>query len=168
MLLNLYCYYCYCCFSSEKTAAEARKIEEIRNELTKLDNDVAVDVAILRKQIDDACIHFANIEYVFNIFVCIHIYVDIFMLYPCIVFHIRKQYTKIESQFLKMKMDLHNAAERKELLTEHLYTVIAHNEDRKAQKLGELMSRVGLNTNGGDCQEEYQSPVCPVNAKSFP
>lgn len=53
----------------------------------------------------------------------------------------------MESQFLKMKLDLHNAAERKELLTEHLYTIISHNEDRKAQKLAELMSRVGLNAN---------------------
>lgn len=41
-------------------------------------------------------------------------------------------------------MDLHNASEKKELLTEHLCTVIAHNEDRKAQKLTELMHKVGL------------------------
>lgn len=55
---------------------------------------------------------------------------------------------KIESQFLKAKMELHNASEKKELLTEHLCTVIAHNEDRKAQKLTELMEKVGLTTNG--------------------
>lgn len=56
----------------------------------------------------------------------------------------RKQYIRIEAQFLKAKMDLHNASEKKELLTEHLCTVIAHNEDRKAQKLTELMQKVGL------------------------
>lgn len=54
----------YSYYSSEKTTAEVRKIEEIRKELTKLDNDVAMDVAILRKQIDAACIHFTNIEYI--------------------------------------------------------------------------------------------------------
>ncbi|EDW79952.1 uncharacterized protein Dwil_GK18053 [Drosophila willistoni] len=102
---------------TQKTAAESRKIEEIRHELSKLESDLAVDVALLRKQIDNACINFANIE---------------------------KHYVKIEAQFLKAKMDLHNAAERKELLTEHLCTVIAHNEDRKAQKLTELMQKVGL------------------------
>ncbi|XP_037933353.1 RAB6-interacting golgin-like [Teleopsis dalmanni] len=106
---------------SQKTAAETKKIEEIKSELSKLDNDLAVDVAILRKQIDNACIHFANVE---------------------------KQYIKIEAQFLKSKIDLHNAAEKKELLTEHLCTVIAHNEDRKAQKLSELMEKVGITPTG--------------------
>lgn len=52
-------------------------------------------------------------------------------------------------------MDLHNASEKKELLTEHLCTVIAHNEDRKAQKLTELMEKVGLSSpNNGD----YEPP----------
>ncbi|EDW33449.1 GL15484 [Drosophila persimilis] len=102
---------------TQKTAAESRKIEEIRHELSKLESDLAVDVAMLRKQIDNACIHFANVE---------------------------KQYVRIEAQFLKAKVDLHNASEKKELLTEHLCTVIAHNEDRKAQKLTELMQKVGL------------------------
>ncbi|KAH8300428.1 hypothetical protein KR018_005250 [Drosophila ironensis] len=102
---------------TQKTAAESRKIEEIRHELSKLESDLAVDVALLRKQIDNACIHFSNVE---------------------------KQYVKIEAQFLKAKLDLHQASEKKELLTEHLCTVIAHNEDRKAQKLTELMQKVGL------------------------
>ncbi|XP_017026284.1 RAB6-interacting golgin [Drosophila kikkawai] len=102
---------------TQKTAAESRKIEEIRHELSKLESDLAVDVALLRKQIDNACIHFSNVE---------------------------KQYVKIEAQFLKAKIELHNASEKKELLTEHLCTVIAHNEDRKAQKLTELMQKVGL------------------------
>ncbi|XP_054734110.1 RAB6-interacting golgin-like isoform X2 [Anastrepha obliqua] len=106
---------------SQKTAAEARKIAEIKQELAKLDNDLALDVSILRKQIDNACIYFSQVE---------------------------KQYIKIEAQFLKAKIDLHNAAEKKELLTEHLCTVIAHNEDRKAQKLSELMQKVGLTETG--------------------
>ncbi|XP_034102927.1 RAB6-interacting golgin [Drosophila albomicans] len=111
---------------TQKTAAESRKIEEIRHELSKLESDLAVDVALLRKQIDTACIHFANVE---------------------------KQYVKIEAQFLKAKIDLHNASEKKELLTEHLCTVIAHNEDRKAQKLTELMQKVGLSPTEDDQPE---------------
>ncbi|XP_036336363.1 RAB6-interacting golgin [Rhagoletis pomonella] len=106
---------------SQKTAAETRKIAEIKQELAKLDDDLALDVSILRKQIDNACIYFSQVE---------------------------KQYIKIEAQFLKAKIDLHNAAEKKELLTEHLCTVIAHNEDRKAQKLSELMQKVGLTETG--------------------
>jgi len=47
---------------TQKTAAESRKIEEIRHELSKLESDLAVDVALLRKQIDNACIHFSNVE----------------------------------------------------------------------------------------------------------
>ncbi|KAM8709094.1 hypothetical protein ACLKA7_015980 [Drosophila subpalustris] len=114
---------------TQKTAAESRKIEEIRHELSKLESDLAVDVALLRKQIDTACIHFANVE---------------------------KQYIKIEAQFLKAKCDLHNASEKKELLTEHLCTVIAHNEDRKAQKLTELMQKVGLAPTD---DEQLESPT---------
>lgn len=67
----------------------------------------------------------------------------------------RKNYLKIEAQFLKAKIDLHNASEKKELLTEHLCTVIAHNEDRKAQKLTELMEKVGLAAANND---EYEPP----------
>ncbi|XP_062133115.1 RAB6-interacting golgin [Drosophila sulfurigaster albostrigata] len=118
---------------TQKTAAESRKIEEIRHELSKLESDLAVDVALLRKQIDTACIHFANVE---------------------------KQYVKIEAQFLKAKIDLHNASEKKELLTEHLCTVIAHNEDRKAQKLTELMQKVGLTPTEDD---EPESAAIEIN-----
>ncbi|XP_055376763.1 RAB6-interacting golgin [Condylostylus longicornis] len=110
---------------SQKTAAEAKKIEEIKNELAKLDQDLAADVAILRKQIETACINYANIE---------------------------KHYNKVEQMFLKAKLDLHNASEKKELLTEHLCTVITHNEDRKAKKLTELMEKVGLSPSSDDLQ----------------
>lgn len=39
-------------------------MEEIRFELSKLDSELASDVAILRKQIDIACINYTNIEWV--------------------------------------------------------------------------------------------------------
>lgn len=50
--------------------------------------------------------------------------------------------------FLKAKLDLHNASEKKELLAEHLCTIISHNENKKAKKLNELMEKVGLNACG--------------------
>lgn len=59
-------------------------------------------------------------------------------------FEFRKNYIQIEKQFLKAKLDLHHSNEKKELLTEHLCTIISHNEDRKAKKLTELMEKVGI------------------------
>lgn len=50
------------------------------------------------------------------------------------------------------------ARERKELLTEHLCTIISHNEDRKAEKLSELMEKVGLS--GDDVQHWYLRAMC--------
>lgn len=106
---------------AQKTAAEANKLQEIKSELAKLDSDLASDVAILRKQIDAASLHFSNVE---------------------------KNYLNIENLFLKAKVDLHQALERKEMLTEHLCTIISHNEERKAKRLSELMEKVGLSVNG--------------------
>lgn len=106
---------------SQKTAAEIRKIQEIKEELSKLDTDLAADVAILRKEIEAATLNYSNIQ---------------------------KNYQRVESQFLKAKLELYQACEKKELLTEHLCTVISHNEDRKAKKLSELMDKVGLSPTG--------------------
>lgn len=41
-------------------------------------------------------------------------------------------------------MELYQSLERKELLTEHLSTIISHNEERKAAKLRQLMEKVGM------------------------
>ena len=43
-------------------------------------------------------------------------------------------------------MDLHKKTERKDLLTEHLYTIIRENELRKAKKLEELMAKLNVAT----------------------
>lgn len=102
---------------TQKTAAEVNKLQEIKTELSKLDSELANDVAILRKQIDNASLHFSNVE---------------------------KNYLNIENLFLKAKVELHQALERKEMLTEHLCTIISHNEERKAKRLSELMEKVGL------------------------
>ncbi|CRL00277.1 CLUMA_CG013550, isoform A [Clunio marinus] len=102
---------------TEKTKAEAKKLNEIKVALDQLDSELATDVLILRKQIETATLHFNNTE---------------------------KTYNVIEKNFLKAKQELYQAHEKKEMLTEHLYTIIAHNEDRKAKKLSELMEKVGL------------------------
>ncbi|XP_058067110.1 RAB6-interacting golgin [Anopheles bellator] len=106
---------------AQKTAAEASKIQEIKSELTKLDSELAADVAILRKQIDAASLHFTNVE---------------------------KNYLNIENLFLKAKVELHQALEKKEMLTEHLCAIISHNEERKAKRLSDLMEKVGISVNG--------------------
>lgn len=108
---------------SKKTAEEAKRLEEVRKELDRLDSELAADVAILRKQIETATIQFS---------------------------HVQKHYDAMEQLFLKAKINLHQAIEKKELLTEHLCTIIAHNEDRKAKKLSELMEKVGLSEANGD------------------
>lgn len=106
---------------AEKTAAEARKLHEVKSELEKLDCELSNDVSILRKQIELASLQYFNIE---------------------------KNYRNVEAQFLKAKQDLYLANEKKEMLTEHLCTIIAHNEDRKAKRLTELMEKIGLKNDG--------------------
>lgn len=108
---------------TEKTQAEAKKLNEIKLSLDVLDSELSNDVAILRKQIETTTLHFNNVE---------------------------KHYCAIEKTFLKAKQDLYQAHEKKEMLTEHLYTIIAHNEDRKAKRLSELMEKVGLTLSHGN------------------
>lgn len=45
-------------------------------------------------------------------------------------------------------MNLHRKTERKDLLTEHLYTIIRENELRKAKKLEELMAKLDVSPEG--------------------
>lgn len=56
----------------------------------------------------------------------------------------RKNYDRIEVEFLQAKMELYQSLERKELLAEHLSTIISHNEERKAARLRQLMEKVGI------------------------
>ncbi|XP_053674076.1 RAB6-interacting golgin [Anopheles nili] len=121
---------------AQKTAAEASKIQEIKSELTKLDSELASDVAILRKQIDAASLHFSNVE---------------------------KNYLNIENLFLKAKVELHQALEKKEMLTEHLCAIISHNEERKAKRLSELMEKVGIAVNGDFDDTFNGNNTCPAD-----
>lgn len=51
----------------------------------------------------------------------------------------RKRYAKAEREFIEAKQLLFSKRERKDLLTEHLCTIIEQNEMRKAHRLTDLM-----------------------------
>lgn len=52
---------CLLC-SSERTAAEAKKLNDIKVELAKLETNLATDVSILRKQIDAASLRYMKAQ----------------------------------------------------------------------------------------------------------
>lgn len=52
---------------------------------------------------------------------------------------LRKRYMKAEREFIEAKQLLFSKKERKDLLTEHLCTIIEQNELRKAHRLTDLM-----------------------------
>ncbi|XP_046652560.1 RAB6-interacting golgin-like isoform X2 [Daphnia pulicaria] len=95
-----------------KTQAEALKIHQIQEELSKLDANLSNDVCILRSHIEIASVELSEAE---------------------------KRYTKAEREFVEAKQLLFNKRERKDLLTEHLCTIIEQNEMRKAHRLTDLM-----------------------------
>jgi len=59
---------------------------------------------------------------------------------------IRKRYDRAEKEFVESKLQLFSSMERKELLTDHLCTIIEQNEIRKAKKLNALMEELELDT----------------------
>jgi len=78
------------------------------------------------------------------------------------VVNFRKRYNRAELEFIEAKTDLHRKCESKDLLTEHLYTVIHQNELRKSKKLAELMRKLELEI-GDICDGELNSAdVLPV------
>ena len=58
--------------------------------------------------------------------------------------YFRKRYDKAEKEFVTAKTKLHEAAERKDMLVEHLATIIEKNEERKARKLEELLKELNI------------------------
>ena len=78
----------------------------------------------------------------------------------------RKRYDRAEREFIDAKTDLHNKSEAKDLLTEHLYTVIHQNEVRKAKKLAELTHKLELEPTEDeamvDAAESVPVPLCLV------
>ena len=63
------------------------------------------------------------------------------------LFLFRKRFEEAEKEYISSKVALHEATEKKELLSEHLCTIIQHNEQRKSQKLSELMSALHIEDN---------------------
>ena len=53
------------------------------------------------------------------------------------------------------KLNLHKKQERKELLTEHLMTIIQESESRKADKLAELMNQLEIKEDQSCDTEEW-------------
>lgn len=104
-------------FRTKQTEEEARRLKEIQNEFKKLDALLSNDVSILRHQIEIASVDFMEAQ---------------------------KRYHKIEKDFLDAKLNLHQKLEKKEMLTEHLCAIIEKNEERKAEKLNELMARLTI------------------------
>ena len=51
----------------------------------------------------------------------------------------RKRFSAAEKEYVAAKLALYDAKEKKELLSEHLCSIIQHNESRKAQRLNQLM-----------------------------
>ena len=64
----------------------------------------------------------------------------------------RKNYVRIEKEFIEAKFILHQKLDRKEKLTEHLCFIIEENENRKAKKLQQLMDEL----NEDASREDYQ------------
>jgi len=128
----------------KKTQAESEKLGHIQQELAKLDSLVSNDVAILRKNIEQASVEFNEAQ---------------------------KRYRKAEEEFVEAKIELFKRMEKKEQLTEHLCTIIEHNETRKAQKLAELMKQLEMESLIEDCKDEdigsLLSHLCALNNDSY-
>lgn len=77
-------------------------------------------------------------------------------------FFCRQRYQKAETEFVAAKIHLHKSSEMKELLTEHLCTIIHENELRKAKKLEELVSKLDVESLEEFDIPEETSPTPPV------
>ena len=81
----------------KKTNTEARKLDLVNQELQKVDLMLTSDVKFLRDSIEQASLDYTEAQ---------------------------KRYDKAEREFVEAKLNLHNCAERKELLTDHLCAII--------------------------------------------
>lgn len=118
----------------KRTQAEAHTLSLVQKELSHLDSLLSADVAILRDKIEESSRDYLSAQ---------------------------KRYERAEKEFVEAKMDLHKKTERKDLLTEHLYTIIRENELRKAKKLEELMAK--LNVAADETLSEDKTAVLESN-----
>jgi len=100
-----------------KALAESSKLQKVQVELAKLDKILSFDVSILRDKIDEACGEYNDAK---------------------------KRFEIAESEYIASKLDLHKKTVMKEDLTAHLYYLIEANEERKSNKLEELMHALNV------------------------
>jgi hypothetical protein len=85
----------------------------------------------------------------------------------------RHRYDAAETEFVAAKLDVHAKLVQKESLTEHLMVIIQKNEERKAQKLEELMKKMEISeqvrhTSPGVNGRRQASPVQRMLSHSTP
>ena len=71
-------------------------------------------------------------------------------------FAFRKRYELAEREFVSAKIALHRSSESKELLSEHLCTIIQKNEILKAEKLAGLLRTLELENEDGKTDSSLQ------------
>lgn len=101
------------------TAAEQQKLVAVQRELQMLDQQLNIDVSILRDKIEEASREYMDAQKVF---------------------------AAAEAEYVRAKMELHKKTDQKELLTGHLCVIIQENEVRKARKLAELMAKLEIDS----------------------
>ncbi|XP_054714881.1 RAB6-interacting golgin-like [Uloborus diversus] len=128
----------------KRTLAEAAKLNKITYELDRLDSILSADVSILRDYIEKASLEFTEAE---------------------------KRYLKAEKEFVEAKLSLFEKMQRKQQLTEHLCAIIEQNENRKANKLVELMKQLEMEAVMEDYEindiEPILSNLCILNDEAY-
>merc|ERR1711990_628488 len=100
-----------------KAKVETEMLKTIETELTKLDQLLNADVAVLRDQIDTASFEFNEAK---------------------------RRFDLAEKEYVNSKFDLQQKTEAKDTLTEHLVQLIQMNEKRKLNKLEELTFKLSM------------------------
>ncbi len=84
----------------------------------------------------------------------------------------RTRLSAAEKEYVAAKLSYYEAKEQKELLSEHLCTIIRHNESRKALKLKNLMSDLQLEDDNNSSEQltlhEVDRPTPPVAGDEIP
>ena len=79
----------------------------------------------------------------------------------------RKRYDAAEAEFIAAKLELHRTSESKELLSEHLCTIIQQNEARKAKKLADLLQTLELENSPTDSLTSLPSTSKPTSGPAL-
>jgi len=116
----------------KQTDQESRKLQIVQAELAKIDTLLNTDVQFLRESIEQASLEFMKAQ---------------------------KRYDDAEKEFIAAKLHLFGVSERKELLTDHLCSIIEQNEQRKAKRLTELMVELQLDSPNSNMASDLDEVV---------